>query len=377
MRALLLALLPIAPLLQYAGRAVWPALPAWLVFAAGACAIAVLADWVKRATEQLARHAGPAIGGLVTVSFGSIAELVLALFVLADGQAAVMRAQITGSIIGTSLLGLGLAVLAGSVGRRRQRFDRENAGLLSSLLVLTLIALLLPAVFDLALRTRGAATGPSDEQLSLGVAAVLLLLYGGNLAYTLVTHSDVFAGDEASPAAGPGDAAAPGRASTTPPGAGDETRWSLGRALLVLVAATLAIAWEAEIVSSALEATGEALGLSATFLGVVALALVGTSADLFAAVGFARADRMGLVLSICVGSAIQMALVVAPALVLLSWAIGHPMTLVFAPLDLFAIAASALIVNSVAGDGETTWFEGLLLVGVYVLLALGFFFAGA
>ncbi len=363
-RLLLLALVPLAPLLQFAGRALWPDLPAWLVFAAGAAGIAVLADWVKRATEQLAHHAGPAIGGLVTVSFGSVAELVLALFVLADGQAAVVRAQITGSIIGTALLGLGLAVLAGSLGRRRQRFNRENAGLLSSLLVLTLIALLLPAVFDLAQRGRGAATGPGDEALSLGVAAILLLLYAGNLAYTLVTHSDVFAGDEAATAP-PGDAAAP------------DAPWSLSRVLLVLVAATLAIAWESEIVSSALEATGTALGLSATFLGVIALALVGTSADLFAAVGFARADRMGLVLSICVGSAIQMALVVAPALVLLSWAIGHPMTLVFAPLDLFAIAAAALIVNSVAGDGETTWFEGLLLVGVYVLLALGFFFAGA
>ncbi|MGI4975538.1 MAG: calcium/proton exchanger [Janthinobacterium lividum] len=359
-RLLLLALVPIAPLLQYGGRALWPGMPAWVVFVAGAAGIGVLADWVKRATEHLAHHAGPAIGGLVTVSFGSIAELVLALFVLADGQAAVVRAQVTGSIMATSLLGLGLAVLAGSVGRRRQRFDRENAGLLSSMLVLTLIALLLPAVFDLALRTRGAATGPGDEALSLGVAAILLLLYAGNLAYTLVTHSDVFAGEEA-PAAE----------------AGAESPWSLSRALLVLVAATLAIAWDSEIVSSALEATGEGLGLSTTFLGVVALAVVGTSADLFAAVGFARADRMGLVLSICVGSAIQMALVVAPALVLLSWAIGHPMTLVFAPLDLFAIAACALIVNSVAGDGETTWFEGLLLVGVYVLLALGFFFVGA
>ncbi len=373
-RLLLLALVPLAPLLQVAGRALWPGLPAWLVFAAGAAGIAVLADWVKRATEQLAHHAGPAIGGLVTVSFGSVAELVLALFVLADGQAAVVRAQITGSIIGTGLLGLGLAVLAGSLGRRRQRFDRENAGLLSSLLVLTLIALLLPAVFDLAQRGRGAATGPGDEALSLGVAAVLLLLYAGNLAYTLVTHSDVFGGDDAPPAPAAATPAGTAPARTVPI---PDVPWSLSRALLVLVAATLAIAWNSEIVSSALQATGTALGLSETFLGVIALALVGTSADLFAAVGFARADRMGLVLSICVGSAIQMALVVAPALVLLSWAIGHPMTLVFAPLDLFAIAAAALIVNSVAGDGETTWFEGLLLVGVYVLLALGFFFAGA
>lgn len=356
-RVLLLPLILVAPLLEYVGRAVWPALPSWVIFSTGALAIALLADWVKRATEQLAAHAGPAIGGLLTVSFGSIAELVLALFVLAAGNAAVVRAQITGSIIGTSLLGLGIAILMGSVGRRRQRFQRENASQLSSLLILVLIALLLPAVFDLAIRGNSTAlVAISDEQLSLGVSAVLLLLYGGNLIYTLVTHSDVFAGDEESPG---------------------EPLWSLSASLLVLVVATLIIAWESEIVSNALAATGEALGLSSVFLGVVALALVGTSADLFAAAAFARADRMGLVISICVGSAIQMALVVAPALVLLSWAIGHPMTLVFAPLDLFAIAATALIVNSVAGDGETTWFEGLLLVGVYVLLAIGFYLSGA
>jgi Ca2+:H+ antiporter len=145
----------------------------------------------------------------------------------------------------------------------------------------------------------------------------------------------------------------------------------------VLVAATAAIALEAELVSGALQATAGALGLSPIFLGVVVLAVVGTASDLVAAAWFARQDRMGLVLNICIGSAIQIALVVAPVLVLVSWAIGRPMTLVFDnPLDLFAIAGTAFIVNAIAADGETTWFEGVLLIGIYALFGLAFFFVG-
>ena len=145
----------------------------------------------------------------------------------------------------------------------------------------------------------------------------------------------------------------------------------------MLVAATAAIAFEAELVSGALEATAGSLGLAQTFMGIVVLALVGTASDLFAAAWFARQDKIGLAFSICAGSAIQVALVVAPVLVLVSWALGKPMTLVFNnPLDLFGIAGAAFIVNAIASDGETTWFEGVLLVGVYVLLGTAFFFVG-
>lgn len=143
-----------------------------------------------------------------------------------------------------------------------------------------------------------------------------------------------------------------------------------------MVVLTAVIALEAELISGALEATATAIGLSRVFLGVIVLALVGTASDLFAATVFARQDKMGLVMSICVGSSIQVALVVAPVLVIASWFMGHPMTLVFEdPLDLFAIAGTAFIVNAIAGDGETTWFEGVLLIGVYVLFALAFFFS--
>lgn len=349
---ILLSFIPLSLGLKYLAGAS----PLW-IFVSGAAAIAVLAECIRRATEQLARRMGPAIGGLLTVSFGSIAELVLALFVLASGETVVVQAQITGSIIGTSLFGLGLAVVIGGATRARQTFDTAKAGLLSSLLILVVIALLLPAIFDYTDRVEGQAAQlvVDDESLSLVVSAVLLILYVANLGYTLITHRDVFVGAEPS----------------------SEASWSLKASLAVIVGATVVIAVEAEMVSATLTATGNALHLSPTFLGVIVLGIVGTIADLFAASWFAHQDKMELALSICIGSAIQVALVVAPLLVILSWAIGHPMNLVFSnPLHLFAIAATALIVNSIARDGETTWFEGLLLLGVYILLGLAFFFTG-
>ena len=348
----LLSTVPVAPALHY----LLGVAPFW-IFLAGAAAIGVLADWVRRSTEQIAERIGPAIGGLLNVSFGSIAELILALFVLMHGKPEVVQAQITGSIIGTSLFGLGLAIVVGCVGRDRLTFKRERAGQLSTMLILVLVALLLPAVFDFAGRAVIHRTAMSvvDEDLSLSVSAVLIVLYGANLVYTLVTHRDVFATDE-------------------PRGA--KANWPVWVSLLALVAATAAIALEAELVSGALEATAGALHLSGLFLGVIVLALVGTVADLFAATSFARKGKMGLVMSICVGSSIQVALVVAPLLVLVSWVLGHPMTLVFAnPLHLFAIATAAFVVNAIAVDGETTWFEGVLLLGVYALLGLAFFFS--
>ncbi len=351
----LLLVVPVAPALRY----LTPVSGLW-IFIAGALAIGVLADWIRRATEQVAKKAGSAIGGLLNVSFGSLAEIILAFFVLAAGHADVVRAQITGSIIGTSLLGLGLAVVVGSIGRSRQLFNRDKAGQLASLFILVVIALLLPAVFDYTSRHLTAQADPAltDEHLSIGVSIVLLLLYVANLVYTLVTHRDVFAPDDARDES-------------------EDAGWPLWLSLAVLVAGTAFVALEAHLVSGALEATSAALGLSSVFIGVIVLALVGTASDLFAATWFARQGKMGLVLNICVGSSIQVALVVAPLLVLGSWLMGRPMTLVFGnPLGLFAIASAAFIVNAISTDGETTWFEGVLLMGVYLLLGLAFFFSG-
>jgi Ca2+:H+ antiporter len=348
--ALLLLFFPLSLVLRYLVNA-----PPAAVFAVGLVTIAILADRVRRATEQVAEHAGSTIGGLLNVSFGNTAELLLALFVLARAPVRVVQAQITGSIVGTTLLFLGISALVGGFGRVRQKFSQANAGLLSTLLFLVVLAILLPAVFDLTERMTapGADISLVDEHLSLAVSVVLLVLYGANLAYTLVTHRDVFAGE------------APG----------GRAEWSLARSLAVMAAGTAMIAVEAELVSGALVETSASLGLSPVFMGVVVLALVGTVADLFAAVVFARHDNMDIVFGMCIGSAVQIALVMAPVLVLASWILGQPMNLVFSsPLDLFAIAGAAFIVRAIAADGETTWFEGLLLVGVYILFALAYYF---
>jgi Ca2+:H+ antiporter len=352
-----LALIPASLALAY-----FEAPPAW-VFLGSAAAIVPLADWIRRATEQLARTAGSAIGGLLNISFGNAAELILALFVLNAGKPDVVKATITGSLVSNSLLGLGLAIFIGSLGREKQVFQRERAGLLSSLLILSVIALLLPALFDITERDIRHAPGAGhlDEQLSLGVAIILLVAYGANLLYTLVTHRDLFASGEDQEQAG----AEQGRSKG----------WPLWVSILVLLAATAVVAMEAELVSHALEATSKALGLTPFFLGIMVLPLIGNAAEYFAAVYFARQDRMNLVMTIAVGSSIQIALFTAPVLVLVSWLLGTPMNLVFAnPLELIAVVGVAFGVNAIAQDGETNWFEGVLLISLYALLGLAFFF---
>jgi len=348
----LLLLVPLSVALRYATHAS----PLW-VFAVAALAIVPLAEWIRRATDQIARVAGSAIGGLLNVTFGNVAELILALFVLSAGRPDVVKGQITGSFIGNGLLGLGLAILVGSWGRTRQTFSRQRAGLLSSLLILSVIALLIPAIFDYTVRdvSPRAQASTLDEHLSLGVSILLIGAYGANLIYTLVTHSDVFGDDDH----------VDDRAGA----------WPLWRSLAVLVGGTALVALESELVSGALEASARSLGLSEFFLGVTVLAIIGNAAEYFAAVYFARQDRMGLVMSITVGSSIQVALLTAPVLVIVSYFIGHPMNLVFGnPLELIAIAGTSVAVRTVAQDGETTWFEGVLLLTVYGLLALAFFF---
>ena len=350
----LLLLVPISLALEY-----WlHASPLW-VFAVSALAIVPLADWLRKGTEQVAAVAGPSIGGLLNVTFGNMAELILAIFVLIAGNTAVVKAQITGSIIGNGLLGLGLATVVGSFGRGRLTFKKVQAGQLSTMLFLTVIALLLPALFDYTERSPafvvpGGVRINLDESLSLGVSVVLILVYLLNLVYTLITHKDVFALEDEPGVARP---------------------WPLWLSLGVLLLGTAGIALEAELVSGALEATSARLGLSPFFLGIVVLAIIGNVAEYLSAGYYARRNQMGMAVSIVVGGAVQVALLTAPLLVLISYLIGHPMNLVFSsPLELIAVVAVAITVTAVTRDGETTWFEGVLLLAVYALLALAFYF---
>ena len=282
----------------------------------------------------------------------------LALFVLASGKPDIVKAQLTGSIIGNSLLGLGLAIVVGSFGRDKQTFKRARAGQLSSLLVLSMIALLLPAVFDYVVSTDASRRG-LDERLSLGVSVVLISVYHGK--------PDVHARHASRRVR---VRASRGRRSGRPP---VQEVWPLWQALAVLAGGTVATAVEAHFISGALTSAASAVGVSEFFLGVILLALVGNAAEYISAVSHGRIGWDWLSVSPW-ARPLRIALLVAPLLVLVSALGDKPMNLVFSsPLELIAIATVAFAVNAVTQDGETTWFEGVLLLSIYVLLGLAFY----
>ena len=349
---LLLLLIPLT-----FGLAYFHVSPTW-VFVAGIGSLIPLSEYIRLGTEEISHKTGSAIGGLLNVTFGNAPELILAIFLLRTGAVEVVKAQITGAFIGNGLLGLGLSIVAGSIGREKQSFKKERASMLSAMLILCVIALLLPAAFDFAVRhsSLAAEVDSRNSHLSLAVAGVLIVVYIANLIYTLVTHRDIFAiSDEEDAGAG----------------------WPLWVSVGVLLGATVFTAAVSELISGALESTATGLHLSTFFLGIIVLAIVGNIPEKASAIYFARKDRMGLVMTITVGSTIQIALLVAPLLVFISYFIGHPLNLVFSnPLEMISFASVALAVNAISQDGETTWFEGVLLLGVYAMLAIAFFFAG-
>ncbi len=330
------------------------------MFLAAIGALIPLSDYIRLGTEEASHKIGGTLGGLLNVTFGNAPELILAIFILRTGAVDVVRAQITGAFIGNGLLGLGLAIVIGSIGRDKQTFKKESASMLSAMLMLCTVAMLLPAMFDYTVQRSPQAGNVAqlNDHLSLAVSGVLILTYAANLVYTLVTHRDMFAVEQT------GD---------------DETGkgWSLPVSIGVLLGATVLTAVESELISGALEATAHGLHLSMVFLGIVVLAVVGNIPEKVSAIYFARRDRMGLVMTITVGSTIQIALLVAPLIVIFSHFTAHPMNLVFSsPLEMISFASVALVVNAISRDGETTWFEGVLLLGVYAILALAYFFVG-
>jgi Ca2+:H+ antiporter len=351
----LLAFVPISLALKYLVHAPDP----W-IFGAALISIIPIANAIRQATEELAKRTGSSIGGLLNVTFGNVSELILALFVLAAGQGDVAKAQITGSIIGNGLLGLGLAAFFGGLKWPAQKFGRQKAGQLSSMLMLSLFALLIPAMFDYTERAKFPYSDPRqlDDRMSLGVSLLLLLLYGANLVYTMVTHRDIFRADNP-------DELSHGAAKA----------WPLWKSIGLLLGGTALVAVQCEMISGALESTAAQFGLSTFFLGITVLAVVGNAAEYISAIYFARKNQMGMVMTITAGSSIQVALMVAPILMLASFALGKPMNLIFgSPLELVAVAATVFAVNTIAQDGETSWFEGILLVGIYAILGVAFFY---
>lgn len=326
------------------------------VFLMSCIAIVPLAALMGDATERLAERLGPGGGGLLNATFGNAAELIIALLALANGKHALVKASITGSIIGNVLLVLGLSVLAGGLRHKRQVFSRTAASLGATLLALAWIGLLIPTIFYYVVlpAPRAAAQTAILDRLSGEIALVLAVVYLLSLWFTLRTHRHLFAGPEAQVRPAP-------HASTL-------------RALLVLLVATAGVALMSELLVASVEPAAAALGLSDVFIGVIVVAIIGNAAEHSTAVMAALKDQMDLAVTIAVGSSIQVALFVAPVLVLASVLMGGPaMDLHFTPMEAVAVLIAIAVSALVAMDGETHWMEGVLLLAVYAILGLAFY----
>jgi len=325
-----------------------------LVFVASSLAIVPLAGWMGRATEELAERLGEGIGGLLNATFGNAAELIIALVALHAGLHDVVKASIAGSIIGNILLVLGAAMLAGGLRYPEQNFNPAGARSQATMLTLAAIALVLPAAFQVA----NGASAQGLMKLSVSISVVLLIVYVLFLAFALVTHPDLFRGSRSS------DAADEAKSKASPV-----------RAAAILAAATAAIAWMSEILVGAIEPAAHELGLSNIFVGVFLVAILGNAAEHATAVTAAMKNRMDLSLSIAIGSSVQVALFVAPVLVLAGLVIGPtPMNLAFPAGLVLTVFLAILITRQVAGDGRSDWLKGVQLLAVYLVLALTFFF---
>jgi Ca2+:H+ antiporter len=332
------------------------------VFACAALAIVPLAGLMGEATEHLAARLGAGVGGLLNATFGNAAELIIALVALQRGLHDVVKASLTGSIIGNVLLVLGLACLAGGLGRERQTFDRSAAGVGSTLLALAAIGLVVPAMFHFAAESAVAGgtltrTGEllRERSLSLELSILLFATYVLSLVFSLRTHRHLYAG---------------GHAHDAPAARGSATR-----PVVTLLAATALVAWMSELLVGAVAEASHGLGLTEVFVGVIVVAIIGNAAEHSTAVLVAMKNQMDLALNIAIGSSIQIALFVAPVLVFASYVLGPgPMDLRFTPFEVLAVGIAVFVVNLVAQDGESNWLEGVLLLAVYGVLAVAFYF---
>jgi Ca2+:H+ antiporter len=352
----LLVFIPVALGLEVAHAAA-----PWIFFAA-ALALVPVAGLIVRSTEQVATYTGETIGGLLNASFGNAPELIIAFVALRAGLNDMVRAAIAGSILVNLLLALGIAFLAGGLRHHAQTYNAGAARLYGSMMLLAALSLMVPSAFSRLLAPE--ETLRSETLLNVGLAAVLLIAYALYLLFQLKTHPEEFAGQ-----------AGGATEHAEEPG---EARWSLPRAIGSLLVASVVAAWVSEILVDAAQGTGEALGMSQVFLGVVFLALVGGAAGPPAAVVMAMRDKMDLAVGIALGGAIQIALFVAPVLVLVSFfAAPRPLELSFTRAEVAALFMGALIGAIVAGDGRSNWYKGVQLIAVYLIIALMFYFIPA
>jgi Ca2+:H+ antiporter len=350
---LLAPLIPIAVVLELAHAS------AAAIFITSALGVIPPAALMGRATEELAARSGPGIGGLLNVTFGNFPELVIAFFALLEGLQEVVKA----SIIGNILLVLGAAMFVGGLGRREQRFHRDAAGAQSGMLLLAVVALVMPAVFQLVDGGNLPRPGAEDfkfsstlEHLSLAVAIVLIVSYLAGLIFSLKTHRDIFNPEHESDA--------------------NRGQWSMRHSVIALAIAGVAVGVMSEILVGSIAESAKSIGLSEFFIGAIVVAIVGNVAEHWVAVYVARKNQMDLAVNIAIGSSAQIALFVGPLLVLLSFFFGdHPLALVFNGFELAALILAVLIANRVTSEGRSNWFEGVQLLGVYVIVAIAFGYA--
>ena len=333
-----------------------------VIFFCSAAGVIPPAALMGRATEELAARSGPGIGGLLNVTFGNAPEIIIALFALEAGLHEVVKASLIGSILGNILLVLGAAMLVGGATRDRQFFDRTAASAQSSMLLLAATAIAMPGIF--ALVEGGGLPSPTAERvnfgsdvehLSLAVAVILMLTYAAGLLFSLRTHRSLFNPMEEN---------------------GHEAAWSTRRSVIALGIAGVVVGVMSEILVGSIAEAAEKVGLSEFFIGAIVVAIVGNAAEHWVAVLVAAKDKMDLAVNIAVGSSAQIALFAVPLLVLVSFVLGPgPMPLVFNGFELGAVFLAVIIANHVTSEGESTWFEGVQLLAVYIVLGLAFYFA--
>jgi Ca2+:H+ antiporter len=317
-------------------------------FVLSCLAVIPLAGLMGRATEALAARVGAGLGGFLSAALGNTAELVLGLAALRAGELAVVKASITGSIIGNLLLVFGAALVAGGARREKQTFNVTAAGAGNATLYLAAVALLVPALLH-----HGVDLHPETKvPTSVAISVILLALYLLSLLFSLRTHAHLFAGEAEA----------------------HEPRWSMRRSIGVLLGATALVAVISEILVASLEGAAHTFGLSRVFVGVIVVAVVGNAAEHSTAVMMALKNKMDLALQIAVESSKQVALFVAPVLVFAGLALGQKMDLVFSEIEVVAVGVSTGAITLVALDGESNWLEGAMLLAVYAVLGVAFFF---
>ncbi|HLO01893.1 MAG TPA: calcium/proton exchanger [Symbiobacteriaceae bacterium] len=324
-----------------------------IAFLASALAVLRLAGWMGHATEQVAIHSGPRIGGFLNGTFGNAAELIIIILALQKGLFEVVKASITGAILGNALLVLGASMLVGGLRYKEQQFSRQNIRLNLSLMFIAITALVIPAIFH---QGTHAISNESLASLSLLGSVALILTYAASLFFSFKTHAHLF---------------------HTAGGHDEKAEWSKGKAYGILALATVGVVLMSETLVGSIEPVLHTLGWSELFVGVVVVALVGNAAEHSSAIVMARQNRMDVAVEIAIGSTTQIALFVAPVAVFASWLFGKPMSLEFIPAELVAILVSVLTVNQVARDGETNWLEGVMLLAAYLIMAAAFYFVPA